>query len=296
MRTFTRLLLPVLLTFGVAWAVSTGGGVGVSAQVSPIPAASGGGWTDAGTWLRLATLTDNVVIGSATRNGGKLEVLATTEQLRLSYDNANYTAFTVGSTGNPTINPSGSGATAKVTITDNLVVSGMGPHAFGTTVYDFVALRVGGSFTSGGASTTTEGTRWERAITAAAGDITGHWGSFFYDNITTQGNAETIAFVAQAYFYEPRITVGAGDMITNADTVYIANAPTEGTTNSALRVGGGATRLLGELFLATYAAAPAGADCDAAAESNKVVWDSTNDVLWVCSGASGWRQIATAAP
>lgn len=43
-------------------------------------------------------------------------------------------------------------------------------------------------------------------------------------------------------------------------------------------------------------AAPGSTACDAAGEVGKVYWDSTNDVLWVCSGASGWRQISTAAP
>jgi hypothetical protein len=40
-------------------------------------------------------------------------------------------------------------------------------------------------------------------------------------------------------------------------------------------------------------AAPAGTACDAAGEVGKIYWDSTNDILWICSGASGWRQIAT---
>lgn len=45
-----------------------------------------------------------------------------------------------------------------------------------------------------------------------------------------------------------------------------------------------------------HTAAPASADCDVAGETGKIYFDSTNDILWVCSGASGWRQIATAAP
>jgi hypothetical protein len=43
-------------------------------------------------------------------------------------------------------------------------------------------------------------------------------------------------------------------------------------------------------------AAPAGTDCDAAGEVGKYYWDSTNDNLYICSGASGWRKITTVAP
>lgn len=43
-------------------------------------------------------------------------------------------------------------------------------------------------------------------------------------------------------------------------------------------------------------AAPSSGDCDDAAETGKLFWDSNNDNLYVCSGASGWRKIATAAP
>ena len=47
---------------------------------------------------------------------------------------------------------------------------------------------------------------------------------------------------------------------------------------------------------AVNTAAPAGTLCDVAGEVGKVYFDSTNDILWICSGASGWRQIATAVP
>lgn len=47
---------------------------------------------------------------------------------------------------------------------------------------------------------------------------------------------------------------------------------------------------------AVNTSAPAGTDCDAAGETGKVYWDSTNDNLYICSGASGWRKVATTAP
>lgn len=43
-------------------------------------------------------------------------------------------------------------------------------------------------------------------------------------------------------------------------------------------------------------AAPDSTACDAAGEVGKVYWDSTADVLWLCSGASGWRKLTTSAP
>lgn len=42
--------------------------------------------------------------------------------------------------------------------------------------------------------------------------------------------------------------------------------------------------------------APTSTDCDAAGEVGKYYYDSTADNLYICSGASGWRKITTAAP
>lgn len=43
-------------------------------------------------------------------------------------------------------------------------------------------------------------------------------------------------------------------------------------------------------------AAPDSTACDAAGEVGKVYWDSTNDNLYWCSGASGWRKLTTTVP
>jgi len=43
-------------------------------------------------------------------------------------------------------------------------------------------------------------------------------------------------------------------------------------------------------------AAPESTACDAAGEVGKIYWDSTNDLLYFCSGASGWRKFTSAAP
>ena len=69
----------------------------------------GGGWTDEGAYVRLTTQADKVSIGvaDATAPDAKLEVLSTTEQLRLSYDQSNQATFTVDSSGDLTIDPNG---------------------------------------------------------------------------------------------------------------------------------------------------------------------------------------------
>ncbi len=77
------------------------------------------GWTDDGTTVRLSTITDTIGIGTVSP-GAKLDTLATTEQLRLSYDSSNYTSFTVSSGGNLTLAPTG-GTTA---VTGALTTSG----------------------------------------------------------------------------------------------------------------------------------------------------------------------------
>ena len=50
------------------------------------------------------------------------------------------------------------------------------------------------------------------------------------------------------------------------------------------------------IFSEVHTAAPASTLCDVAGELGKQYWDSTNDVLYWCSGASGWRKFTSAAP
>ncbi len=56
---------------------------------------------------------------------------------------------------------------------------------------------------------------------------------------TTSAGAGVHAFIASLYLAEPNITAGVGT-ITNAATLYIANAPTEGALNHSLYVAAGA--------------------------------------------------------
>lgn len=67
----------------------------------------------------LAADSDNVGIGDLTPDA-KLNIKATTEQLRLDYDDSNYASFTTSSGGDLTIAPTGS----DTNITGNLAISG----------------------------------------------------------------------------------------------------------------------------------------------------------------------------
>lgn len=75
-------------------------------------------------------------------------------------------------------------------------------------------------------------------------NLAGDWFDILFSpaaNVDLAGNA--MGTVATVEFLEPGITLSGGSVVTAA-TVFIANAPTEGTTNNnALRVGSGLTSL-----------------------------------------------------
>lgn len=130
------------------------------------------------------------------------------------------------------------------------------PHSIGTTVLDYIGCRFAGSFTSGGASTQSTGVRIAYALTGATGDTGAAGlsqvqigGNGIAGSITTQGATETVALVSSLFLSEPNITVGSGDTVTKAATLYILDAPTEGTNNYALYVEAGDTRLDGDVIM-----------------------------------------------
>ena len=135
-------------------------------------------------------------------------------------------------------------------ITGDLVVSGTGPHAFGDTVYDYSQLKLGGNFTSGGADQHAEKILVQGTLTGASGDTQRLSVMDVMGGITTQTAEESIGLAAQAIFREPQITdqLGGAGVVTDAATVYIEAAPTEGSVrNAALLVDNGATILDGTL-------------------------------------------------
>jgi len=132
---------------------------------------------------------------------------------------------------------------ADITIAGDLVVSGTGPHAIGGATNDYTRLRLLGNFTSGGAGTTAYGVAVVGTITGHSADSSAIAGMNLDTSLTTAGSATT---VAQLYVAEPKITVGSGT-VTNSATVYIEAAATEASSNYALLVGAGATKLGGTL-------------------------------------------------
>ena len=120
---------------------------------------------------------------------------------------------------------------------------GVGGDALG-----YAMAHIGGSLTSDGSATSVQGLRVDADITGANGDTS--FASVISTDgasITTQGNSETIARIASLHLTEPDITVGSGDTVTSAATLYVADAPTEGSNNYALWVDSGATQLDGTL-------------------------------------------------
>jgi len=104
------------------------------------------------------------------------------------------------------------------------------------------------TFTSSGASSAASGIDIRPIVTGASGDTTYLTQvDVAYGSITTQAVSETITTVSTMKLTEPTITVGSGSSITNATTLYIADAPSEATNNFSLWVDSGATQLDGTL-------------------------------------------------
>ena len=139
-------------------------------------------------------------------------------------------------------------STGALQMDGDLAVSGTGPHAIGGAVGDYIQWRQSGSFTSGGASNRASMFEIASDLTSVSGDTTVlaymRMGSDLGGSIVTQSNSETIADVATMVLSEPGITKGT-DTITNASTLLITGAPTEGANNYAILVDSGAVKFGG---------------------------------------------------
>jgi hypothetical protein len=142
-------------------------------------------------------------------------------------------------------------ASRNLTVTEDIVVSGAGPHAIGGSTTDYTRLLLTGAFTSGGASTAAFGTYISGALTGHSGDSAAIAGVKLDNTIVTAGNCTTIA---QIWVNEPQITVGTGS-VTNSASVYIAGAATEATNNYALWVDSGAVKIDSSLVVGATAVA-----------------------------------------
>lgn len=143
----------------------------------------------------------------------------------------------------------------RITITDagnvtfggNLVVSGAGPHAIAGAPFGAVQLLIGDTFTSDGASNIASGLFHTPTIVGAPGDTAALTGTTLTAGITTQTATESIADIAQLQLNEPFITDNLTGDITNAQTLLITGAPTEGLSNFAIRVISGSVFFGGSL-------------------------------------------------
>jgi len=116
---------------------------------------------------------------------------------------------------------------------------------------NFRQVSLGGTFTSGGASSVAQGMYLGTQLIGAPGDTDHLSGTQFNATITTQGASETIETVAQLRVHQPNITVGSGDTVTNSAALYITGAATEATNDYALFVDAGTSRFDGNVGIGT---------------------------------------------
>jgi len=130
-------------------------------------------------------------------------------------------------------------ASGDVIFGGNLTVSGAGPHAIAGAAFGAVQLLIGDTFTSDGSSNIAAGLFHTPTIVGAPGDTDSLTGTVFTAGITTQTATESIANISQLQINEPFITDNLTGSITDAQSLLITGAPTEGVTNNALRIASG---------------------------------------------------------
>ncbi len=132
--------------------------------------------------------------------------------------------------------------TGNVIFNGDMRVTGAGPHSIGGTTSNSIQLLMGETFTSNGSSDIASGIFHTPTIIGFTGDTVALTGATFTAAITTQTATETIANIAQLQINEPAITDNLTGNITQASTVLITGAPTEGVRNYALNVEDGSVR------------------------------------------------------
>lgn len=135
--------------------------------------------------------------------------------------------------------------TGDVTFEGDLVASGTGPHAIGGATAGSAQMRFLGNFTSDGTSIVGLLFQVDGNLTGASGDTLRLSGTEITSSVTTQTASESIATVSTLFLDEPAITdnLTGGGVITDAYTLVITGAPTEGARNNALGVEAGSVRI-----------------------------------------------------
>lgn len=128
--------------------------------------------------------------------------------------------------------------TAPVQFAGSMIAQGASGHAFGAPAINSV-FTIDTTSTANGGGTTAFAVNFFPDYTGASG-LTGAIALMnLGGNIQTQAVAEAITNVSTLVVADPSISIGAGSSVTNAQSLLISGAPTEGTNNYAQRILGG---------------------------------------------------------
>lgn len=205
---------------GVSWNLETG------RQSGTFDIFQGGG---GGQRFSILSANGNVGIGITTPSA-KIETLATTEQLRLSYDSTHYTSFTTGSTGILTL-ASSAGANGIVLQTDatsaNFAITGSG---IGTSASSSLTF-------AGAANVDWRGYSSGAAVTLA---VAHSYASFITGSTTlTTAASGTHSMVANYAIKKLGTITSGGATLSNTASLYVEGQSTAGLNNYALFIDGG---------------------------------------------------------
>ncbi|MEE3331970.1 MAG: hypothetical protein VX246_13980, partial [Myxococcota bacterium] len=165
---------------------------------------------------------------------GSLDVTnATTLDSTLDVAGATTLSSTLGVVGSAVFNDAGADKDFRIESSGNanmmVVDGGLNSVSFGLGANDYIRYTFAGAFTSGGSSTSLYGFWNASALTGHSGDSAGIAGMRLDTSAVTAGNA---TLIAQLSVNEPQITTS--HTVTNAATLYVQGAPTEGTNNFAV--------------------------------------------------------------
>lgn len=306
-------------TVAVAGAMSVAGALSVTGAI-----AQTGNLAITGTFsVSLTTvLTGSVAIGGAAPTNPQAFVSVTPPANASGVTAAqSYSLFTVAAAGATTI-PTGTAPIVATARFEEPNITATGTVTAGVTVYiaaaptegstnyalwvDADTTRLDGNFATGalvlGAAAPTNPQSFCAIVPAA--NATGVTAAQSYSLFTIAASAATVIptgtapVAASMIINEPNLT--ATGTITCAATVYIADAPTEGTGNAALWVNSGNIVCKGTTLLAQNATsgflwipacatgAPSGTPAGGSTGSRALVWDSVGFKLSVYDGA--WKQ------
>ncbi len=127
--------------------------------------------------------------------------------------------------------------TAPVQFAGSMIAQGASGHAFGAPAINSV-LTIDTTSTANGGGTSAFAVNFFPDYTGASGLTSAIALMNLGGNIQTQAT-DTIANVSTLVVADPAITVGGGATVTNAQSLLISGAPTEGTNNYAQRILGG---------------------------------------------------------